>query len=312
MGCYDHFCASYFTHTLQTSTKPPRSLTNVYKRYKSNGCLDIVGHAVIGVRASSIKLSNLSKNGRRSGLSSISYNLHKLSDFCCRARKENNGTEFINDNLLKWKKQVENDFFIVRTFPPVDRCGVDSVWLLKTGLAGVRGHVGDPISKSSCIVGVLPADAKWLWLYTSTFRFGVEHCGSDGSDAERERERKYAVIILLLQLKTVQKEKNKCLPAEAFEIVLCWLASSIVVPSGPVVIIDVTGCCDDADEPDEMPLSCDSGSGIPSIRTKRKNVHFILLDNFFFQILTTLMSISGLWIMMWWIWWTHTARWYLL
>ena len=50
----------------------------------------------------------------------------------------------------------------VRTFPPDDRCGVDSVWLLKTGLAGVRGHVGDPLSKSSCIVGVLPADAKWL------------------------------------------------------------------------------------------------------------------------------------------------------
>lgn len=31
-----------------------------------------------------------------------------------------------------------------------------------TGLAGVRGHVGDPISKSSCIVGVPPGVDKWL------------------------------------------------------------------------------------------------------------------------------------------------------
>lgn len=49
---------------------------------------------------------------------------------------------------------------------------------IRTGLAGVRGHVGDPISKSSCIVGVPPGVDKWLWLYASPFRFGVEHCGS--------------------------------------------------------------------------------------------------------------------------------------
>lgn len=35
------------------------------------------------------------------------------------------------------------------------------------------------------------------------------------------------------------------------------------VPSGPVVIIEVTGCCEDADDPDElMPLSCDASGGI--------------------------------------------------
>lgn len=41
----------------------------------------MVGHAVIGVRRSSIKPSNLSNQPRRSGLSSMSYSLHKLSDF---------------------------------------------------------------------------------------------------------------------------------------------------------------------------------------------------------------------------------------
>lgn len=68
-----------------------------------------------------------------------------------------------------------------------DLCGGVSVWLLNTGLAGVRGQFGDAISKSSCIVGVLPADAKWLWLYASAFRFGVEHCGS--SDAKMKRKK---------------------------------------------------------------------------------------------------------------------------
>lgn len=67
--------------TLHTSTNPPRSLTNIYNLYKSNGCLDMVGHADIGVRRSSIKPSSLSNQPRRSGFSSISYNLHKLSDF---------------------------------------------------------------------------------------------------------------------------------------------------------------------------------------------------------------------------------------
>lgn len=67
--------------TLHTSTNPPRSLTNIYNLYKSNGCLDMVGHADIGVRRSSIKPSSLSNQPRRSGFSSISYSLHKLSDF---------------------------------------------------------------------------------------------------------------------------------------------------------------------------------------------------------------------------------------
>lgn len=134
-------------------------------------------------------------------------------------------------------------------------CGVGSGWLLKTGLAGVWGQVGDPISKSSCI-GVLPADDKWLWLYVS-FRFGVEHCGSGGSDAETINGNRWVIFKF-----KVMSALSLCSPAEALEIVLCWLASSIVVPSGPVVMIDVTGCCDEAEEPDEMPLSCDSG--IPS------------------------------------------------
>lgn len=67
--------------TLQTSTKPPRSFTKRYNLYKSNGCFDIVGQAAIGVRRSSMKLNNLSSQPRRSGLSSMSYNLHRLSDF---------------------------------------------------------------------------------------------------------------------------------------------------------------------------------------------------------------------------------------
>lgn len=68
-------------HTLHTSTKPPLSLTRMYSLNKSNGCFDIVGHAVIGVLRSSMNPNNLSNQPRRSGLSSISYNLHKLSDF---------------------------------------------------------------------------------------------------------------------------------------------------------------------------------------------------------------------------------------
>lgn len=67
--------------TLHTSTNPPRSLTNTYNLYRSSGCLLIVGHAVIGVRRSSINASSLSSQPRRSGFSSMSYSLHRLSDF---------------------------------------------------------------------------------------------------------------------------------------------------------------------------------------------------------------------------------------
>lgn len=41
----------------------------------------MVGHAVIGVRLSSMNALSLSSQMRRSGLSSISYSLHRLSDF---------------------------------------------------------------------------------------------------------------------------------------------------------------------------------------------------------------------------------------
>lgn len=75
------FVGGWDERTLHTSTKPPRSFTNRYNLYKSNGCFDIVGQAAIGVRRSSMKLNNLSSQPRRSGLSSMSYNLHKLSDF---------------------------------------------------------------------------------------------------------------------------------------------------------------------------------------------------------------------------------------
>jgi len=40
----------------------------------------MVGHWVMGVPFSSMKLSNLSRKGRRSGWSSISYSLERLSE----------------------------------------------------------------------------------------------------------------------------------------------------------------------------------------------------------------------------------------
>lgn len=121
---------SFHVLLLVTSRKPPRSCVRMYNLYKSRGVFEIVGHAVIGVRRSSMKASNLSSQGLRSGLSSMSYNLFKLSDFL------------------------------------VDLKGVSAggTWLLNTGLAGVRGQdVGEFISKSSCwlcgpgeaVVGVL-------------------------------------------------------------------------------------------------------------------------------------------------------------
>lgn len=64
-----------------TSTNPPRSRTNKYNLYKSSGCFDIVGHAAIGVRRSSMKARSLSTHPRLSGASSISYNLPSESDF---------------------------------------------------------------------------------------------------------------------------------------------------------------------------------------------------------------------------------------
>lgn len=67
------------------------------------------------------------------------------------------------NNDMKTMNKVKLEINMMNTFDD-DRCGVGSVWLLKTGLAGVRGQVGDPISKSSCIVGVPPPVAKWLWL----------------------------------------------------------------------------------------------------------------------------------------------------
>lgn len=72
---------SFHVLLLVTSTYPDRSLTKKYSLNKSNGCFDIVGHAVIGVRFSSINPSSLSNQPFRSGLSSISYNFPKLSDF---------------------------------------------------------------------------------------------------------------------------------------------------------------------------------------------------------------------------------------
>lgn len=68
--------------TLHTSMNPPLSFTYMYNRNKSRGFLEIVGHVVIGVRLSSMKAKSLSNQARRSGLSSISYSLPKLSVFC--------------------------------------------------------------------------------------------------------------------------------------------------------------------------------------------------------------------------------------
>lgn len=48
----------------------------------------MVGHAVIGVRRSSMNASSLSSQPRRSGFSSMSYNLHRLSDFFDEATEE--------------------------------------------------------------------------------------------------------------------------------------------------------------------------------------------------------------------------------
>lgn len=63
-------------------------------------------------------------------------------------------TNFIESN----KKNVHG---FQHTFDALLCVGV-SEWLLKTGLAGVRGQLGDPISKSS-FMDELPADeAKWL------------------------------------------------------------------------------------------------------------------------------------------------------
>lgn len=121
---------SFHVLLLVTSRKPPRSCTNTYSLYRSSGVLEMVGQAVIGVRRSSMKASSLSSQGLRSGLSSMSYSLFRLSDFL------------------------------------VDLKGVSAggTWLLNTGLAGVLGQdVGEFISKSSCwlcgpgdaVVGVL-------------------------------------------------------------------------------------------------------------------------------------------------------------
>lgn len=108
---------SFHVLLLVTSRKPPRSCTRTYNLYRSRGVFEIVGQAAIGVRRSSMKASSLSSQGLRSGLSSMSYNLFKLSDFL------------------------------------VDLKGVSvgGTWLLNTGLAGVRCQgVGELISKSSC------------------------------------------------------------------------------------------------------------------------------------------------------------------
>lgn len=113
---------SFHVLLLVTSRKPPRSCTRMYSLYKSSGVFEMVGQAVIGVRRSSMKASSLSSHGRRSGLSSMSYNLFKLSD-------------------------------LPALFTLVDLKGVSAggTWLLNTGLAGVRGQdVGEFISKSSC------------------------------------------------------------------------------------------------------------------------------------------------------------------
>lgn len=106
---------SFHVLLLVTSRKPPRSCTRTYSLYRSSGVLEMVGQAVIGVRRSSMKASSLSSQGLRSGLSSMSYSLFRLSDFL------------------------------------VDLKGVSAggTWLLNTGLAGVRGQdVGEFISKS--------------------------------------------------------------------------------------------------------------------------------------------------------------------
>lgn len=67
--------------TLHTSMNPPLSFTYTYSRNRSRGFLEMVGHVVIGVRLSSMNANNLSSHTRRSGLSSISYNLLRLSVF---------------------------------------------------------------------------------------------------------------------------------------------------------------------------------------------------------------------------------------
>lgn len=73
---------SFHVLLLVTSTNPPRSCTYTYSLYRSNGVFEIVGQAVIGDLRSSMYASSLSRNTRRSGLSSISYSLFRLSDFC--------------------------------------------------------------------------------------------------------------------------------------------------------------------------------------------------------------------------------------
>lgn len=73
-----------------TSKYPPRSLVYRYRRKRSRGFFEMVGHWVMGVPFSSIKPNNFSRKTRRSGWSSISYKRTRLSelreDVCCGCR----------------------------------------------------------------------------------------------------------------------------------------------------------------------------------------------------------------------------------
>ena len=77
-----------------TSVKPPRSRHNTYKRKRSSGFFEMVGHWRMGVPRSSMYPRSLSNIIRLSGLSSISYSRCMFSDFVLY-KKENN---------IKWKQ----------------------------------------------------------------------------------------------------------------------------------------------------------------------------------------------------------------
>lgn len=64
---------SFHAFCFVTSINPPRSRTNAYNLYKSNGCLEIVGFVVIAVPFSSLKRSSRSMNSLRSGSGPRSY-----------------------------------------------------------------------------------------------------------------------------------------------------------------------------------------------------------------------------------------------
>ena len=79
-----------FSISALTSKYPPRSLVYRYRRKRSRGFFEMVGHWVMGVPFSSIKPNNFSRKTRRSGWSSISYKRTRLSelreDVCCGCR----------------------------------------------------------------------------------------------------------------------------------------------------------------------------------------------------------------------------------